>query len=353
MPTLLAVHKLLPPHTYPQSVLADALAEELRLKGYLRDLLYRLFEGTTVRQRHLALPLEEYFDLRSFEASNDRHFQAFTQFGQSAVEAALAAAGVEPEEVDMLITQSVTGISVPPVDVTLIDRLGFRPDVKRMPLFGFGCGGGGAGLALMHDYLRAWPDHVAVQLSTELCSLNVQGNRRTAESLLGAALCGDAAAAVVACGDELAKARSAVGPRTVATRARVYPGTTHMAGLRIGSWGFEVVLHKDLPDAFGAYVREDVHSFLSDHDLTVEDVAAWVYHPGGPKVLDEVAKNVGLPDDALDLSRAHLAETGNCSSASVLHVLADTMATAPPAGRTGILHSFGPGLFGQLVLLNW
>jgi alkylresorcinol/alkylpyrone synthase len=353
MSTILAVQKLLPPHRYTQQELADAFSEELKVEGPMRELLYQLFDGTTVRTRHLALPIPEYRELNSFRDSNNRHQQLALDYAEQAIRSALDTAGVDPHEVDMLITQSVTGISVPPFDIGLIDRLGLRRDVKRMPLFGFGCGGGGAALARLHDYLRAWPGHTAVLVSAELCSMTVQRGVRTSENLLGAALCGDAVASVVACGADAAVARGVDGPRIQATRSHFYPDSTHMAGWRIGENGFEVVLHRGLPDEFAKHVGGDVQAFLGDHGLTTDEITAWPCHPGGPKVLDGVTKAVGLADDALDRSRRHLADCGNCSSASVLHVLADSIEDQPPRGTPGVLMSFGPGLFSELVLLRW
>lgn len=351
MSTILAVHKQLPPHRYDRQEMADALAHLLDLGAARSDLLHRLFEGTTIEQRYTALPKQDYYALGDFTERNARHFQAVRDLGGQAITGALAAAGVEPDEVDMLITQSVTGIAVPPVDVPLIQQLGLRPDVDRMPLFGFGCGGGGAALARLDEYLRAWPDRVAVLLSAELCSLTLQRDVRTVENLLGSVLCGDAVVAVVGCGAR--RAESGDGPTIVATRSRVYPDTTHMAGWRIGSFGLQVVLHPDLPEEFASHVLTDVQSFLADHGLSTADITAWPCHPGGPKILSGVAKALSLPDDALALSRTHLAMTGNCSSVSVLHILADTIEAGQIPGSPGLLMSFGPGLFSELVLMRW
>ena len=93
--------------------------------------------------------------------------------------------------------------------------------------------------------------------------------------------------------------------------------------------------------------------FLASHDLTVDDIAAWVSHPGGPKIIEAITETLGLTDDALELTWRSLAEVGNLSSASVLHVLRDTMAKRPPAGSPGVLMAMGPGFCSELVLLRW
>ncbi len=353
MSTILAVRKQLPPYRHTRQEMADALTRLMGLRPGMADVLRRLFENTTIQTRHTALPTEDYFTLDGFTDANARHFDAVRDYGAQAVAAALDTAGTAAADVDLLITQSVTGVAVPPVDVPIIDRLGLRPDIDRMPLFGFGCGGGGAALARMHDYLRAWPDRIAVLLSAELCSLTVQPHLHTVENILGTVLCGDALAAVVACGADRAAALGVAGPTIEATRCRLYPNTAHMAGWQVGAHGLRLILHPDLPEEFAAHIQDEVAAFLAAHGLATADVRAWPTHPGGPKILDGVAKALGLPEDALALSRAHLASAGNCSSVSVLHVLADTIAADPPAGSPGLLMSFGPGLFSQLVLLRW
>jgi alkylresorcinol/alkylpyrone synthase len=48
-----------------------------------------------------------------------------------------------------------------------------------------------------------------------------------------------------------------------------------------------------------------------------------------------------------------LRRIGNLSSASVLHVLADTLATRPPRpGSYGLMLAMGPGFCSELVLLR-
>ncbi len=93
--------------------------------------------------------------------------------------------------------------------------------------------------------------------------------------------------------------------------------------------------------------------FLGAHGLTVDDVAAWVSHPGGPKVIEAIIDTLGLPPDALDLTWRSLAEVGNLSSSSVLHVLRDTLRKRPAAGSPGVLMAMGPGFCAELVLLRW
>ena len=219
-------------------------------------------------------------------------------------------------------------------------------------MFGLGCVAGAAGIARLHDYLRGAPDGVAVLLAVELCSL-VPKTDPSMATVVGSSLFGDGAAAVVAVGDRRAEAIGACGPEVLDSRSHLYPDSQRTMGWDVDSSGFRLVLSPDVPKVVEQYLGDDVTGFLASHDLTVDDIGAWVSHPGGPKVIEAITETLGLPDDALELTWRSLAEVGNLSSASVLHVLRDTMAKRPPAGSPGVLMAMGPGFCSELVLLRW
>ncbi|MFC3982152.1 type III polyketide synthase [Streptosporangium jomthongense] len=354
MTRIAAVRGALPPNRHPQAEITDAIARLCLPEGADRRVLDRLHASARVGFRHLALPLHRYAKLDGFGAANDVFVECAVGLGTEAVGAALDAAGLTPGDVDMIMFTSVTGLAAPSVDARLAGRLGLRPDVKRVPIFGLGCVAGAAGIARLHDYLRGWPGHVAVLLSVELCSLTLQRGDSSVANLVAGALFGDGAAAVVACGAERAAALPGGGPTVVATRGHLYPDSEHVMGWDVGDTGFQVVLDAGVPDVVRTYLADDVDGFLADHGLTRDDITAWVCHPGGPKVLDAVAETLGLPQDALELTWRSLASVGNLSSSSVLHVLRDTLALRPPpAGTPGLLIAMGPGFCSELVLLRW
>ncbi|MFN8172575.1 MAG: hypothetical protein U0R65_12020 [Candidatus Nanopelagicales bacterium] len=226
-----------------------------------------------------------------------------------------------------------------------------------MPLFGLGCVAGAAGVARLHDYLVGHPDDVAVLVSVELCSLTVQRDDASMANIVASGLFGDGAAAVVMVGERRAHALGLTGPRVVATRSRLYPGTERTMGWDIGESGFRIVLSPGVAEVILDYLGSDVGGFLADHASTTGDVDVWVSHPGGPKVLSAVESALDLAPGRLDVSRRSLAEVGNLSSASVLHVLRDVLSRSdgpsPSPGSTGVLLAMGPGFCAELVLLRW
>ncbi len=332
-----------PPYRHEQDETITALVEAAGPE-------FRRFASSSgVAARHHALPLHRYTELAGFTDANDAFIDVGLELGEQALRSALDEAGIAPSEIDIIFSTTVTGVAVPTLEAQLANRVGLRPDVKRVPMFGLGCVAGAAGIARMHDYLRGFPDQVAALVAVELCTLTVQRDDRSVANLIATALFGDGAAAVIATGAH----RAAGGPKVLATRSRLYPDSQDVMGWDIGSDGFRIKLSVDVVTMAEKYLGEDVEKFLAAHDLSAADISTWVCHPGGPKVIEAVEDVLSLPAGALDRSRESLRENGNLSSVSVLDVLRATMADAPPADSTGLMIAMGPGFCSELVLLGW
>lgn len=342
-PSVAAVAVEFPPYQVGQQ---EALSG---LTGFGGPQFDRFGASAGVEKRRIALPLPQYGKLSGFTEANDMFIEVALTLGERAILEALDAAKVKPAEVDIVFSTTVTGLAVPTLEARLATRIGLRPDVKRVPLFGLGCVAGAAGVARMHDYLLAFPEHVSVLLAVELCSLTLQRDDDSIANLVAASLFGDGAAAVVGKG----AARTPTGPKVLATRSRIYPDTEDVMGWHIGSNGFQVKLSTEVATVAEKYLGDDVRNFLSDHNLTPADISTWVCHPGGPKVIDAVENTLDLPANALEHTRNSLRDNGNLSSVSVLDVLRANMADPPPPGSFGLMIAMGPAFCSELVLLGW
>lgn len=349
-PRICAVARGLPPHYADQEALIAAFRDLWARQHFNLERLEDLHRAVQVGGRYLARPLAEYEQLVTFAQRNAAWTASATELGEAVVRAALDRAGVAPDEVDHIYFVTVTGIATPSIDARLVDRLGLRPDVKRTPIFGLGCVAGTAGLARAADYLRAFPQQVAVLLSVELCSLTLQREDLSVANIIASGLFGDGAAAVVLTG----VARAPVGPRVLASRSVFYPQTERMMGWDVVDGGFKVVLSSKVPQLVREHIRGDVDAFLAQHGLARRDIKHVVAHTGGPKVLEAFEAALELPPDALARSWASLRQTGNLSSASVLFVLEDLLASgeARPGDR-GLVMAMGPGFCAELVLVEW
>jgi alkylresorcinol/alkylpyrone synthase len=351
MSRIAAVAPVLPSFVYSQREITSELAPLITSAPSRQAVIERMHAASGIGTRHTALPLERYRELGSFRETNDIFIEAATDLAERALLAALDAAGLEASAVDFVLFTSVTGISAPSIDALLVPRVGLRPDVKRLPSYGLGCMGGAAGIARVHDYLDGHPRGVAVLLSVELCSLTLQRDDETMANFVATGLFGDGAAAVVMVGEEPPLAS---GPRVSATRSAIYPDTREVIGFNVGGNGFEIVLTPGVADVIEQNFPADVSAFLGGQGLALDDVAWWVAHPGGPKVLEAFESSLGLPRAPFARSWACLDRVGNLSSAAVLHVLADTLELDDhPDGAPGLLFALGPGVSAEFVLLEW
>lgn len=347
------------PHRYAQSEITEAfgrlvLGEPAGSTSSQLAMLERVHAATGVETRHLAIPLPAYEGLESFQQANDIFLDVGVDMAGRAIDAALNQAGISASAVDLIVSATVTGVAAPSLDARLVSRLELRDDVKRVPIFGLGCVAGAAGISRLFDYLVGHPDDIAVLVCVELCSLTVQRDDSSMANVVGSGLFGDGAGAVVMVGERRAESMELVGPRVVATRSVFYPDTERVMGWDIGGSGFRIVLAPTVADIVEANLGDDVKRFLASRGIDRSEIDRFIAHPGGPKVLIAMGQALDVPQSKLQLTWDSLRDVGNLSSASVLHVLRDTIAAHPPKGtEKAVALAMGPGFCAELVLLEW
>ncbi|MGB8987088.1 MAG: 3-oxoacyl-[acyl-carrier-protein] synthase III C-terminal domain-containing protein [Candidatus Sulfotelmatobacter sp.] len=349
-----------PKHYYSQKVLLERLQDYWgpQLKNPL--LLARLHRNVTVDGRYLAVPAEQYVDIKTWGQANDIWIKVAQELGERALCLALHNAGLKTEDLGCLLFTTVTGVASPSIDGMLINRMGLPANIRRTPIFGLGCVAGAAGIARASDYVRAYPSKAAALVSVELCSLTLQREDLSVANLISSGLFADGSAAVIVTGDEFESSQlenfgtKIVGPTILATRSIFYPNTEDMMGWNISEKGFRIILSTEVPNLIRQNLGRDVDSFLADNGHERSDLKSFVLHTGGPKVLDASADALGLHNGELDASWDCLRKVGNLSSASVLCVLEDVMKNRRPApGTLGLLAAMGPGFCSELLLLQW
>lgn len=348
-----------PPHRYPQAVITQHLKDRMQDTLPSPAIMDRLHANCGVEYRHMMYPLDSIGTHNGFGPSNDLWIKGALELGQQAIQNALDQAGLQPGDISAIFFTSVTGIACPSIDARLANIMSFPRDVKRTPIFGLGCVAGAAGISRAADYVRAYPKQYALLLSVELCSLTWQRDDSSMANIVASGLFGDGAAAVVIAGEEteIAKRPRSVKnpcPRIVDTRSTFYPDTEHLMGWKINHTGFNIVLSADVPQLVRSELRNTAEQFLEDNKLTMSNICSYIFHSGGPKVLQAMEAALELPANALASSYNSLRQRGNLSSASVLSVMQDFMLNKPGSpGCYSMMGAMGPAFCSELLLLQW
>jgi alkylresorcinol/alkylpyrone synthase len=311
-----------------------------------------LYANTGIERRYSVEPKDWYLQPHTWEERT----QSFQRHGLDLLERvaaeAVADAGLNLRDIDMIVTNTITGLTIPSLEARLMNRLGFRPDVERLPIFGLGCGGGVAGLARATRMAQARPGTNVLFLTLDLCSLCLRVNDPSLAMFVSAALFGDGAAGVVLRGSVGDRRRKSVRARALVggIGEHFWSKTEHIMGWDIKNDGFGVVLSPELPTLMRERLGEALFPFLAREKLSLHDFDGFLLHPGGSKVLDTAEDALGLSREQLRYSWDVLKRYGNMSSATALFVLKEALDDSA-RGRY-LFAAFGPGFSAYFIVLE-
>jgi alkylresorcinol/alkylpyrone synthase len=358
MPKILSVSTFKPPHEVKQEQAIELTRSLFSEKYNDIERLLKVFQNGDIETRNVCMPLEWYGKEHDFEERNDLYIHHTVDFGVQAVSACLQGDGmldapIEPSMIDAIFFISSSGISTPSIEARIMNRLPFRDNTKRVPIWGLGCAGGAAGISRAYEYCLAFPEANVLVLSVELCSLTFQKDDYSKSNLVGVSLFSDGVACALVSGDKSqVKVRKAM-PSVIATTSKLLPDSEGIMGWDVKSSGLYVVFSKSIPAVITNWLGPFVHEFLGEHDLTKDDITHFVAHPGGKKVLEAYETALRFDHTKTDISRNVLRQNGNMSSPTILYVLQKFMESEPVAGDYGLMAALGPGFCGELLLLKW
>jgi alkylresorcinol/alkylpyrone synthase len=354
-PIIVRTATAVPDHSASQNEVKDRLRALLPLPPRKLEAAMELFDHAAVERRYSVEPLAALGNPRGIGEVQRLYRDNAIVLGTRVAREALGAAGVEPQDIDLVVTTSCTGIMIPSLDAHLCNALGFRSDVRRLPITALGCSGGAAALARAHDFLIGFPEARVLVVAVELPSLSIQRADLSPAQLVSTAIFGDGAAAAVLEGALAAQARpDRGGVRILETLAHLFPNSTYALGFDLQDDGFHSVLSKDVPGLIKSEIGRLARTLAARRDLGREQLSCFVLHPGGRKILAFIEEELGLRREDTELSWEILRDFGNQSSASVLFVLHEWLTKRrPPPGAHGILAAFGPGLSTEMMLLEW
>jgi alkylresorcinol/alkylpyrone synthase len=322
---------------------AEAAARAKEIFPHLKA-LWPLYDNTGIALRYNCEPIEWYLQPRSWEertASFQKHaLDLLEQVTLKTIEAA----GVRLEAIDIIVTNTITGLAVPSLDAMLCNRLRLAPTIERLPIFGLGCGGGVAGLARATRLAHATEGAHVLFLTVDLCSLCLRVNDPSAAMFVSGALFGDGAAGVLL---RNTRGGGGAGPRILAVGEWCWRDTEHIMGWDIKNDGFGIVLSSELPSLMRKSLAPALQNFLDRHGFRLSDFKGFLFHPGGRKLIETMEEVLALDRSQLGYSWDVLRRFGNMSSATALFVLDQAL----KAGARGphLLAAFGPGFSAYFV----
>ena len=278
----------------PAFVLDSAAVADMaaRVFGEGGERLAGIFANSGIERRYSCVPLEWYLELHGWAERSRLFVDNALDLASRATLDCLDRAGLSTGQVDVLVAVSSTGICTPSLDALLIDKLGLRPDVVRLPVFGFGCCGGVLGLARAAALARAMPGARVLLVVVELCGLTFRPNDPSKSNVIATALFGDGAAAALI-GTE------ADGPAIAAWGEHTWPGSLDVMGWHIEDDGLGVLFSRDIPTLVRERYRPALDAWLARAGIGFDGIGRFLCHPGGAKVVTALEAALALPEGRL------------------------------------------------------
>ncbi|MGA0615061.1 type III polyketide synthase [Paracoccus sp. KR1-242] len=334
---LLGLGSAQPEHILTQEeVLAEARAV-LQPRFAQFDRLAPAFENTGIVKRHSVVPFSWFREPHGWTDRSAAYVAGASAMFCDAANAALNAAGLRTDQVDVIVTVSSTGVATPTLEALVARRMGFRADVMRVPVFGLGCAGGVSGLSVARSLAAARPGAVVLLVAVEACTLLFRLDRLTKADIIATALFGDGAAACVLRTGKIEGALAQVG----SGRQHMWPDTLAIMGWSVEETGLGVIFDRAIPSFAETELRPALDALWPDRNAAGRRFDRYVCHPGGAKVITALETSLDLDEGTLQVERDVLARAGNMSAPTVLFVLQDVLAS----GQRGRLltMALGPG----------
>jgi len=343
-PRLIALATAVPPYALGQAEVA-ARPRHLFAETASVDLdrMMPVFANAGIERRYSCVPIDWYDRPHGWVERNALYLDHALELLERATRNALAQARLQPRDIGAIVAVSTTGIATPSLDALLMDRLGFDPRTRRLPILGLGCAGGVIGLSRAAMLARAAPDSRVLLLVVELCALTFRKRDTSKSNLVATALFGDGAAAAILACDGTGAALTGSGEHT-------WPGSLAVMGWEVAEDGLKALFSRDIPTIVRDRMRDAAMEFLAREGLTLPDIQEFVCHPGGAKVLPALEEAFGLAAETLADERAVLRDFGNMSAATVLFVLERRLGRFV-RGRL-LMTALGPGFTAGFQLLE-
>lgn len=350
MPQIAGIETIVPQYCYGQTEVRDFARNMFDASPLNVERLLPIFLNTTIAERYFCMPADWYGANHSFQEKNSLYLEHARKLSHQVVCTLCENCQLAPQEIDHLFLVSTTGIATPSLDAHLFNTLKLKPSVRRTPIWGLGCAGGVAGLARAADWLKAYPSKKAVVVALELCSLTFIRNDLSKGNFVATSLFADGAAAALLTGDDCGGVHTR-GFEVLASEAITWQDSLDVMGWELAESGLKVLFSQDIPTIVLESARPSILQFLQEQNFALADIANFLSHPGGAKVIAAYSEALGIPEEKTRHMRNVLSRYGNMSSATVLFVLREFLQSEDYRRDALILSTtLGPGFSSEMIL---
>lgn len=291
-------------------------------------------QRTGIHQRHVA-----------------RKGEGAGELGVHAARRALKAAGLTPEDVDLILCCTTTSdYQFPATACVIQEKLG----ISGTPAFDVNaaCSGFMYGLAVADSFIRSGAYKTVLVVGSEICTNRINYNKRDT-----AVLFGDGAGAVVMRPEE--------GERGVLTTHLWADGSgREVLWLPVGGSKIPVTaenvdsdlntIHMKGKELFKRAVVEFAAAAKTACEaagVTLDDLGLFIPHQANVRIIEAVGQRLGLPAEKVFIN---IDKVANCTAASIPLALAQAVEQGRiKDGDLVLLASFGAGLTWASAIIRW
>lgn len=340
IPRLLALKSAVPPYVLDQCAVSLRAAELFQKQRDISRLM-PVFENTGIERRYSCVPIDWYAESHGWVDRTDLYIENAVALLSKVTQDLLEQAKLKCDDIDAIVVSSTTGIATPSLDALVVEKLGLRRDIRRLPIFGLGCAGGVVGLTRAAELAMAYPGSRVLFLVVELCALTFRKDDISKSNIVATALFGDGAAGAIV-------STNGAGPKVGPGSEYTWPNSLDIMGWEIEEDGLKARFSQSIPSLVASDFRSILHRFLHKNDLKLKDIERFACHPGGAKVLDALEDAFDIPRGALTESRGVLRDFGNMSAVTALFVLERiNWRTAPT-----LMTALGPGFSAVFLMVG-
>jgi len=351
-----------PPYKVTQATATEELKKRMAVRPAVARLIDAASQHSGIESRYVVvsdaeqIPEERFYSTESGAVTPDTRsrmllYERWTKIlARQAVEQLLAETSCDPSSIRRVITISCTGFYAPGLDYYLMHEFHLSPSLQRTHIGFMGCAAALVGFTSVLEALHSAEAEKSTTLvvAVELCSIHLQ-TEPTRDNILANMIFADGCAAA------LFSNASGYDPRLrlVSTHSHLFPDSAEFMGWKIGNTGFEMMLSSELPRIILEEAIPVINGLLAENGIDRSSIRHWVLHPGGRAILDSLQTGLKLTDEEMLPSRTILKNYGNMSSASILFVLKELLATRSIGRNEHVCAvAFGPGLTMEVAFLQ-